>query len=154
MASSNSTPLDTALLAAQNDSDKYGDNFVRAFLNTPLLIPVRDTGLKPGETASDLQIAEQEMLVIEHEIGPIVPAFDDIEKLRTWMKGEKEIHHTTVLGGSLTLVLNPDVSIALNPQHNPNYVFHKEDLARLREVIERQAGPGEAVAEPGDDSKD
>lgn len=145
------TAIDNALRAAQGDSAKFGDAFVLAVLNSELLVPVRDSGVKPGQGQREAVLVDQEMLVIDHDIGPIVPAFDELKKLQAWMKGAPEIHHIKVMGGPLILVLDPSVALALNPQHDPNYVFHKEDLARLRAIIKRKPARGEVV-ETGDEA--
>ena len=123
------TPLDKALDRAREDPGKF-DDFYELFLSTDLVFPIRDVGLKPGETVAADDREDIEIFVIDAPDGPTLAVFDDPDRLGDWAR--REINYAAMTGADLLRVLDTSLSLVLHPGSRHQCVMDSDTLANLR----------------------
>ena len=130
------TGLDEALAAFRQDmSDaKSQSRYYDLFLNTIFFVPT--LGAHLPEVAPE-QVAEGEVmpLVIEAEGNDYLMLFDTRERLHAWAQAEVEC--VEVPGHVLASTTMPPLHWALNVGTDHSKQFLPDEIAWLREVVER-----------------
>lgn len=123
--------LDEALLDLRQDmrDQKKQSAFYDLFLNANFFVPI----LEDGE--SQEQAGKVLPLITESEGNDYLMLFSSLERLQAW-KAE-EIRHIEVPGHVLALSTMPPLHWALNVGTDYSKQFHPEEIAWLRESVER-----------------
>ncbi len=130
------TELDQALETLRQDvndaksQSKYYDLFLNATFFVPTLDEQESSGA--GEAAGDGQVLP---LVIEAEGNDYLMLFDSRERLHAW--AEAEVPSVEVPGHVLAATTEPPLHWALNVGTSYAKQFRPDEIAWLREVVER-----------------
>lgn len=130
------TALDEALKTLRLDMDnaKGQSKFYDLFLNTSFFVPtLADEEFKGDvDTLEDGQVLP---LVIESEGNDYLMLFDTKERMRAW--AEAEVKWVDVPGHLLAATTMPPLHWALNVGTEYSKQFLPDEIAWLREVVER-----------------
>jgi hypothetical protein len=130
------TELDQALETMRRDMSDAGNQsrFYDLFLNATFFVPTLDEQLLggAGERAPDGEVLP---LVIEAEGNDYLILFDSKERLHAW--AEAEVGSVEVPGHVLAATTQPPLHWALNVGTEHAKQFCPEEIAWLREVVER-----------------
>lgn len=124
------TPLAEAVQAVR-DGTRDAMEFYELFLSTELLIPVDAASVDDSESEELGPGDSVSILVVETDDGPVVPAFDEAEKLNNW--AQQEMPYVAVKGEVLLEVLETDLQVALNPNTDESKLFERSELDELRD---------------------
>ena len=136
------TALDTALEVLRQDMDdaKSQSTFYDIFLNTSFFVPTLDE--LPPDIAEDTPQDEQVLpLVIESEGNDYLMLFDARERMNDWAQAEVEC--VEVPGHLLAATTMPPLHWALNAGTAYSKRFLPDEIAWLREVVERCSAEAE-----------
>jgi peptidyl-prolyl cis-trans isomerase C len=136
------TGLDQLLHALRVDMDdaKRQSTFYDLFLNTTFCVPILDQQEPEGGSADEE--GKVLPLVIESEGKDYLMLFDSEERLKVWAEGD--VKWVGVPGYLLAATTMPPLHWALNVGTEYSKQFFPDEIAWLREVVERC---DEAVAE-------
>jgi len=136
------TDLDAALKELRLDMDnaKGQSIFYDLFLNTSFFVPTLDEEEFKGNIDS-LQEGQVLPLVIESEGNDYLMLFDTKERMQTW--AETDIKWVDVPGHVLAATTMPPLHWALNVGTEYSKQFHPDEIAWLRDVVERCAAAAE-----------
>lgn len=124
------TPLDEALLSAFNDQ-KFVNFFYDTFLNTVIAMPVKKEGTKTG-SHSELALEDKFFpFFLKFSEGRAVPVFDTLERLSHWAQSQ-QFDYVKVKAHVLLKLLDPSMSVVLNPGTEFQYILTSEILDLLR----------------------
>lgn len=138
--------LDKALVALRQDmSDATSQSkFYDLFLNTTFCVPTLD----PKEVKGDVKVEEDQILplIIDADGQDYLMIFDSEERLKNW--AGKEAQSVKVPGYVLAATTMPPLHIAMNVATEYSKQFLPDEIAWLREVVERcnQAGAEQGQA--------
>ena len=123
--------LDEALLDLRQDmrDQKKQSAFYDLFLNANFFVPILDND-EPQEQARKVR-----PLITESEGNDYLMLFSSLERLHAW--DPEEIRHIEVPGHVLALSTMPPLHWALNVGTDYSKQFHPEEIAWLRESVER-----------------
>lgn len=123
--------LDEALLDLRQDmrDQKKQSAFYDLFLNANFFVPILDND-EPQEQAGKVL-----PLINESEGNDYLMLFSSLERLQAW--NPEEIRHIEVPGHVLALSTMPPLHWALNVGTDYSKQFHPEEIAWLRESVER-----------------
>jgi peptidyl-prolyl cis-trans isomerase C len=129
------TALDQALKTLREDIDdaKRQSKYYDLFLNSTFCVPTLDQ----QETAGGAAVEEGQVLplVIESEGNDYLMLFDSEERLKSW--AEDDVKWVGVPGFVLAATTMPPLHWALNVGTEYSKQFHPDEIAWLREVVER-----------------
>jgi peptidyl-prolyl cis-trans isomerase C len=134
--------LDQALQAMREDmSDaKRSSKYYDLFLNTTFCVPTFDPQELDGEnTVEEGQILP---LIIESEGNDYLMLFDSPERLTSW--AGKEVKWVGVPGHLLAATTMPPLHMALNVGTEHAKQFFPDEIAWLREIVQRYNAEAEA----------
>lgn len=127
--------LDQALQAMRQDPNDptYQSRFYDLFLNTTFCVPTLD----PQELDKDTKLEEGQILplIMEADGNDYLMIFDSAERLKNW--ADKELKWIGVPGHVLATTVNPPLHIAMNVGCEHSKQFLPDEIAWLREVVER-----------------
>lgn len=129
------TELDKALELLRQDMNdaKSQSKYYDLFLNSTFFVPACSEE-EAGEAAAGAE--EQALpLIMEAEGNDYLMLFDTPERLQQW--AEKEIRSVAVPGHVLAAITMPPLHWALNVGTDYSKQFLPEEIAWLREVVER-----------------
>ncbi|MDU0459983.1 MAG: SseB family protein [Geobacteraceae bacterium] len=127
--------LDQALQALRldmNDSKRQSD-FYDLFLNTTFCVPTLDQQELDGEI--DVEDGQVLPLIIESEGNDYLMIFDSEERLKAW--AAEDVKWVGVPGYVLAATTMPPLHLALNVGTEYSKQFLPDEIAWLREVVER-----------------
>lgn len=139
------TGLDQALLALRQEMDNAASQskFYDLFLNTTFCVPTLDPHELEGEAAP--AAGETLPLIIEADGNDYLMIFDSEERLKGWA-GESATW-VGVPGYVLAATTMPPLHLAMNVGTEFSKQFHPDEIAWLREVVERcEQAAGEQTA--------
>lgn len=139
------TALDLALQALREDmtDTKRQSKYYDLFLNTTFCVPALD----PQELAGTAAPEEEALpLIIEADGNDYLMIFDSEERLKNW--AEAEVKWVPVPGYILAATTMPPLHWALNVGTEHSKQFHPEEIAWLREAVERCNAAAAAQEEP------
>lgn len=124
------TPLDQALELLRQDkrNPEYQSRFYDLFLNSTFYVPA--AGASGGEEAGD-----PVPLIIDVEGADYLLLFDSEERLRSWAR--EDAGFVTAPGYVLAATSFPPLHWALNVGTDFSKPFHPEEIAWLRDAVER-----------------
>jgi hypothetical protein len=127
------TELDQALETLHQDINdpKSQSKYYDLFLNATFFVPTLDEQ-EPGEVAEDGGVLP---LVIEAEGNDYLMLFDSRDRLHAW--AEAEVPSVEVPGHVLAATTEPPLHWALNVGTPYAKQFRPDEIAWLREVVER-----------------
>ena len=127
--------LDQALLALREDMNdpKRQSKFYDIFLNTPFCVPTLGPQDIEGETTPEE--GEVLPLVIESEGNDYLMLFDSEERLKSW--AGDDVRWVGIPGHVLAATTMPPLRLAMNVGTEFSKEFHPDEIAWLREVVER-----------------
>jgi hypothetical protein len=130
------TDFDKALQIFQQDMQdpQNQSQFYDLFLNATLYIPTLDEQAV-AEAAEPATKWHAVPLIIEAEGNDYLMLFDSEERLRNW--AQAEVGFVEVPGHVLAATSTPPLHWALNVGSEPSKQFLPEEIAWLREVVER-----------------
>lgn len=130
------TGLDAALQALRFDMDnaKRQSEFYDLFLNTSFFVPILDDEEFTG-TAGALEEGQILPLVIESEGNDYLMLFDTKERMFAW--AETDVKWMDLPGHLLAATTMPPLHWALNVGTEYSKQFLPDEIAWLREVVER-----------------
>lgn len=137
------TPMDQALETLRQDmrDPKNQSQFYDLFLNSTFYVPTAGEEVPPGENGAEEQEGAMP-LIIDLEGTDYLMIFDTEERLRDWTGGKGEF--VPVPGYVLAATSLPPLHWALNAGTDFSKQFHPEEIAWLRDVVERcRAAAGE-----------
>lgn len=136
------TALDEALKALRLDMDnaKGQSKFYDLFLNTSFFVPTLDDEEFKGDVDT-LQDGQVLPLVIESEGNDYLMLFDTKERMQAW--AEAEVKWVDVPGYLLAATTMPPLHWALNVGTEYSKQFLPDEIAWLKEVVERCAAAAE-----------
>lgn len=127
--------LDQALVALRQDmtSPTNQSKFYDIFLNTTFCVPTLD----PQELDREAAPGEGEVLplIVESEGNDYLLLFDTEERLKNW--GGDNARWVGVPGHVLATATMPPLHMAMNIGTEYSKQFHPDEIAWLREVVER-----------------
>jgi len=129
------TGLDQALQTLRGDMEdaKRQSTFYDLFLNTTFYVPTLDNQeLDGAATVEDGQVLP---LVIESEGNDYLMLFDSAERLKSW--AADVVEWVEVPGYILAATTMPPLHWALNAGTEYSKQFHPDEIAWLRDVVER-----------------
>ena len=140
------TGLDQALMMIRQEmSDaKRQSEFYDLFLNSTFCVPTLDQQELDGATA--VEEGQVLPLVIESEGNDYLMLFDTEERLKNW--AEDGVKWVDVPGYVLASTTMPPLHWALNVGTKYSKQFHPEEIAWLREAVERCNEAAAAQEEP------
>ena len=137
------TPLDTALAVMRQDMNdqKSQSKYYDLFLNATFFVPTLDDPASAGlaEVPEDGEVLP---LVIEAEGSDYLMLFDTLERLHAWAGAA--VRHVEVPGHVLAATTMPPLRWALNVGTDHSKQFLPDEIAWLREVVERCETQAEA----------
>jgi peptidyl-prolyl cis-trans isomerase C len=140
--------LDQALQTLRLDMDdaKLQSKFYDIFLNTTFCVPTLDQQEFGGEPAGEE--GQVLPLIIDSEGNDYLMLFDTEERLKNWA-GDNVIW-VGVPGYVIAATTMPPLHWALNVGTEYSKQFHPNEIAWLREVVERcnEAAPAQAEPNP------
>lgn len=127
--------LDQALQALRLDMNdaKRQSSFYDLFLNTTFCVPTLDRQELDGE--SDVEEGQVLPLIIESEGNDYLMIFDSEERLKAW--AAEDAKWVGVPGYVLAATTMPPLHLALNVGTEYSKQFLPDEIAWLREVVER-----------------
>lgn len=136
------TELDAALKELRLDMDnaKSQSIFYDLFLNTSFFVPTLDEEDFKGD-ADSLQEGQVLPLVIESDGNDYLMLFDTKERMQTW--AEADVQWVDVPGHVLAATTMPPLHWALNVGTEYSKQFLPDEIAWLKEVVERCAAAAE-----------
>jgi hypothetical protein len=136
------TELDAALQELRLDMDnaKGQSKFYDLFLNTSFFVPTLDDEEFKGDGES-LQEGQVLPLVIESEGNDYLMLFDTKERMQAW--AEAEVQWVDVPGHLLAATTMPPLHWALNVGTDYSKQFLPDEIAWLKEVVERCSAEAE-----------
>jgi len=139
------TELDSALKELRLDMDnaKGQSKFYDLFLNTSFFVPTLDEDEFKGDVNS-LQEGQVLPLVIQSDGNDYLMLFDTKERMQLW--AETDVKWVDVPGHVLAETTMPPLHWALNVGTEYSKQFLPDEIAWLREVVERCA----AAADTGE----
>lgn len=137
------TPLDRALEALRLDTNDAvaQSEFYDLFLNTTFCVPRLD----PREMDNAAGEGQVLPLIMESDGNDFLMIFDTEERLKDW--ASEEVAWVGVPGYALTLSTMPPLHLALNVGTDYSKIFIPDEIAWLREAVERCSE--EAAAQEG-----
>jgi hypothetical protein len=130
------TELDKALEIFQQNRDDVANrtSFYDLFLNATFFVPTQEdkNPNAEGEGPPEGHVAP---LIIEAEGNDYLVFFDSEERLRNW--AQAEVNFVEVPGHVLAAISTPPLHWALNVGAEFSKEFSPEEIAWLREVVER-----------------
>lgn len=129
------TGLDQALQTLRVDMDdaKRQSTFYDLFLNTTFCVPTLDQ--QELDDASALEEGQVLPLIIESDGNDYLMIFDSEERLKAW--AEDDVKWVEVPGYVLAVTTMPPLHLALNVGTEYSKQFLPDEIAWLREVVER-----------------
>ncbi|WP_246545749.1 SseB family protein [Pelotalea chapellei] len=129
------TELDQALQELRVDAAdaKRQSKYYDLFLNTSFYVPTVDPQELPEESAAEE--GQVLPLIIESEGNDYLMIFDTEERLKNWTKNE--VKWVGVPGHVLAATTMPPLHLALNVGTEYSKQFVPDEIAWLREVVER-----------------
>ena len=139
------TGLDRALQTLRLDMDdaKSQSKYYDIFLNTTYCIPTLDQQEPGGESVEERQVLP---LVIESDGNDYLMLFDSEERLKSW--AADDVKWVGVPGYILAATTMPPLHWALNVGTEYSKQFLPDEIAWLREVVERCNEAAAAQEEP------
>jgi hypothetical protein len=136
VSSENLTGLDSALAELRLDMDdaKKQSQFYDLFLNSTFFVPSIDSS-NMGEDGPELEEGQVLPMIMESEGDDYLMLFDTKERLLAW--AEPEVSWVEVPGYVLAATSMPPLHWALNVGTDYSKQFHPDEIAWLREVVER-----------------
>jgi len=136
------TAIDKALALLEQDrhNPKAQSEFYDLFLNATFFIPTMDE-----DTIGEVEKGHAVPLIIEADGNDYLLLFDTEERLRDW--AQAQVSFVEVSGHVIAEMSTPPLHWALNVGCVHNKQFLPDEIAWLREVVERcdaQAGDGQA----------
>lgn len=130
------TALDAALKELRLDMDnaKGQSKFYDLFLNASFFVPTLDNEQFKGD-GETLQEGQVLPLIIESEGNDYLMLFDTKERMQAW--AEAEVQWVDVPGHVLAATTMPPLHWALNVGTEYSKQFLPDEIAWLREVVER-----------------
>jgi len=119
-----------ALLAQDRHDPKALSEFYDVFLNTNFFIPTLD-----DDESGAVEKEHAVPLIIEAEGNDYLLLFDSEERLRNW--AQAQVGFVEVPGHVIAEMSTPPLHWALNVGCEQNKQFLPEEIAWLREVVER-----------------
>jgi peptidyl-prolyl cis-trans isomerase C len=142
------TGLDQALQTLREDMDdaKRQSKFYDLFLNTTFYVPTLDQQELDGESA--VEEGQVLPLIIESEGNDYLMLFDTEERLKNW--AGDDVTWAEVPGYVLAATTMPPLHLALNVGTEYSKQFLPDEIAWLREVVERcnEAAPDQEQPNP------
>ncbi len=140
------TGLDQALQTLRLDMNDASSQskFYDIFLNTTFCVPTLDQQQLDGESA--LEEGQVLPLVIESEGNDYLMIFDTEERLKVW--AADDVKWVEVPGYVLAATTMPPLHLALNVGTEYSKQFLPDEIAWLREVVERCNEAAAAQDEP------
>jgi len=140
------TGLDQALQALSLDMDdaKLQSKYYDIFLNTTFCVPTLDQQELEGESA--VEEGQVLPLIIESEGNDYLLLFDTEERLKSW--SAEDVTWVGVPGYVLAATTMPPLHWALNVGTEYSKQFLPDEIAWLREVVERCDEAAAAQEEP------
>ena len=131
--------LDEALVNLREDmrDQKKQSEFYDLFLNATFVVPVLADAEQPGETAEGERPNGAMPLITEAEGNDYLMFFSSLERLKGWTGEEGEPRHIEVPGHLLALTTMAPLHWAMNVGTEFSKQFHPEEIAWLREAVER-----------------
>ncbi|HCE66883.1 MAG TPA: hypothetical protein DER40_04965 [Geobacter sp.] len=127
--------LDQALLALRQDMNnaRRQSTFYDLFINTTFCVPTLDQQELDGESA----VGEGQVLplIIESEGNDYLMIFDSEERLKAW--AAEDVKWVGVPGYVLAATTMPPLHLAMNVGTEYSKQFLPDEIAWLREVVER-----------------
>jgi len=129
------TEIDQALQSMREDMTdaKRQSKFYDLFLNSTFFVPALDPQELGGESA--VEEGQVLQLVIESEGNDYLMLFDTEERLKNW--AGNEVKWEGVPGYVLAATTMPPLHLALNVGTEYSKQFLPDEIAWLREVVER-----------------
>lgn len=129
------TGLDQALQTLRLDMDDATrqSKFYDLFLNTTFCVPTLDQQELDGESA--LEEEQVLPLIIESEGNDYLMIFDTEERLKAW--AADDVKWVGVPGYVLAATTMPPLHLALNVGTEYSKQLHPDEIAWLREAVER-----------------
>ena len=123
--------VDEALVNLRQDmrDQKKQSAFYDLFLNANFFVPILDNDESQEQAGKVLP------LITESEGNDYLMLFSSLERLQAW--DPEEIRHIEVPGHVLALSTMPPMHWALNVGTDYSKQFHPEEIAWLRESVER-----------------
>ena len=140
------TELDQALQTLREDMDnaKRQSKFYDIFLNTTFCVPTLDRQEYDGESANEEgQVLPQ---IMESEGNDYLMLFDSEERLKNWAGAD--VKWVEVPGYVVAATSMPPLHLALNVGTEYAKQFLPDEIAWLREVVERCNEAAEAEEQP------
>jgi len=140
--------LDQALQSLHEDmaDAKRQSKFYDIFLNTTFCVPALDQKKLDGETA----VEEEQVLplIVESEGNDYLMLFDTEERMKNWAGAD--VKWVEVPGYVLAATVMPPLHMALNVGTDYSKQFLPDEIAWLREVVERcnEAAPPQEQPNP------
>jgi hypothetical protein len=136
------TELDAALKELRQDMDnaKGQSKFYDLFLNAVFFVPTLDNDEFKGDTEA-LQEGQVLPLIIESEGNDYLMLFDTKERMQAW--AETEVQWVDVPGHLLAATTMPPLHWALNVGTEYSKQFLPDEIAWLKDVVERCAAAAE-----------
>jgi hypothetical protein len=136
------TELDAALKELRQDMDnaKGQSKFYDLFLNASFFVPTLDDKDFKGDTDT-LEEGQVLPLVIESEGNDYLMLFDTKERMQAW--AEADVQWVDVPGHVLAATTMPPLHWALNVGTEYSKQFLPDEIAWLKEVVERCAAAAE-----------
>jgi len=129
------TELDQAMQTLRADLDKteHQSKYYDIFLNTTFCVPTLD----PEELDEETTLEEGQILplIIESEGNDYLMLFDTEERLKSWAR--REVKWVGVPGHVIAATTMPPLHLALNVGSEFSKQFLPDEIAWLREVVER-----------------
>ncbi|MDO9308451.1 MAG: SseB family protein [Deltaproteobacteria bacterium] len=127
--------LDQALQALRQDMNnaRRQSTFYDLFINTTFCVPTLDQQELDGESA--VEEGQVLPLIIESEGNDYLMIFDSEERLKAW--AAEDVKWVGVPGYVLAATTMPPLHIAMNVGTEYSKQFLPDEIAWLREVVER-----------------
>jgi hypothetical protein len=127
--------LDKALEIFQQDKDDAGRaQYYDLFLNSTFFVPTHEDQ-DPSSAGENAPIGHVIPLIIEAEGNDYLMLFDTKERLRSW--AQAEVSFVEVHGHVIAAMSTPPLHWALNVGAEYSKEFLPEEIAWLREAVER-----------------
>ena len=140
------TSLDQALQTLRDDMTdaKHQSKFYDIFLNTTFCVPTLDQ--QELDEATAIEEGQVLPLIIESEGNDYLMLFDTEERLKSW--AADDVEWVGVPGYLLAATIMPPLHWALNVGTEYSKQFLPDEIAWLREVVERCNEAATAEEEP------
>jgi hypothetical protein len=130
--------LDEALVDLRQNMDdrKKQSEFYDLFLNSSFFVPILGDREPEGAAADDDGTREVLPVITEAEGNDYLMLFSSLERLKGWVNSE-EAPYIEVAGHLLALTTTAPLHWAMNAGTDFSKQFHPEEIAWLREAVER-----------------